>query len=188
MVLDGTKDAAGVADGDNMGGDVMRDDAPSTNHGALANGDPGQNLDVAAKPAVVADGNREGFLKSFVATFNIHWVQGRIASKVWPDEAVRPDGDPCAVHQVGTVVDECRVTDEAVAPIVRLAGRKDCHVLTQIREEFPLGLHKDGVVARMSLVECVAKSLGALAKGAEFLVGVGVIPVAILHLLAFSHH
>ena len=128
QVFDGT---GGVAEGEGVWGDVLGDDAAGADDGTFADGDTGEDDDVAAYPHVVA---------------NFYWKRPHDASVAWLDlkrvgygaqTYVWSDKDAVADSHLGLIkVNKVEIAHEVVAdadvePEVAVERRIDVEVLAR---------------------------------------------------------
>ena len=90
-------DAGGIAGGDGVGGNGVGDDRTGTDGTVIADGDAGQDGDVAAYPDIVTDCDR---FCPFLArgTFDrVGAMTGGVYMYARADETIITDGDKCFV-------------------------------------------------------------------------------------------
>ena len=90
---DGAEHSAGVAYGKYSGGDVPCHDAPSADHGAVADGDSPKDGYRASYPDVVADGDGATALVVGVALLGKEGVVWGVDADVGADEGASADVD-----------------------------------------------------------------------------------------------
>lgn len=86
-------DAAGVADSDGVGRDVVRDDRACSDGAVVADSDARKDSHRTAYPAVVADGDRLCPLLTGVALHGVGAVAGGVDRHIGTDESVVADGN-----------------------------------------------------------------------------------------------
>ena len=87
------EDAAGVAGGDDVGGDVAGDYAAGSDGGVVADGDTGEDSYVCTDPHVVAHGDGSGVFESGVAEVYFERMPGGVESAVRSYEYVVAECD-----------------------------------------------------------------------------------------------
>lgn len=115
---EGVEDAAGVAGGDDVGGDVAGDHAAGSDGGVVADGDTGEDGYVCADPHVVAHGDGSGVFESGVAEVYFEGMPGSVESAVGGYEYVVAECDRGFVKYDEVEVGKEVFTDMYVVAVV----------------------------------------------------------------------
>lgn len=86
--LDALDHPGGVADGDDVRGNVPGDDGACADHAVVTDGDAWTDDDSAAEPDVVTDGDRLCGFQPVPARLGLDWMRWGEQLDVWPDLAV----------------------------------------------------------------------------------------------------
>ena len=117
-------DSTGVACCHAVGGNVTTDYTACTDDSARANGDPWTDGDIAAKPAVLANGYGVGRLYGLPTETIVDGVLRSVERAVGSQEGVGTDGDVGCVEQGAVVVDEHALAKMQSVAVVTMERRK----------------------------------------------------------------
>ncbi len=170
-----------------MGRDGFGDDGARADDGTCADDDAREDFDVAAEPAVVFDGDGAGAFDALIAAGDVVGVFGGVATEVGSDKAVGADGDGCAVHEIGAVVDEGGFADGGVGAVVGVDGCEDGGGGVRVGEELGEKCRAAGFVGWGRIIKGESECVRFFAGGEEFRVEVGVVPIAGEHFVFFGH-
>ena len=101
-----------------------------------------------------------------------------VAAEVGSDEAVRADGDGCAVHKMGAVVDEGGFADGGVGSVVGVDGCEDGGGGVCVWEELGKKCRATGFIGWGRIIKGKGEGVRFFAGGEEFQVEVGIVPDA----------
>ena len=128
FLRNGAHHFAGVAHGNDTGGDVFHHHAPGPDDRIGTDGDSGRM--VTSPPSQTLSPSVMGLaqLQPAVALLRQDGMDGRVHAAAGADEAVLSNGDLGAVHQVGPVVEITACANDAVVAVVRVEMRQDHHI------------------------------------------------------------
>lgn len=103
----------------------MRDHTAGTYYRAVANGDPGTDGDIAAKPTVIAYPDGESRLKGLAALEIVDGMLGSVERTVGTYERMRTDGDVARVEKHAIIIYKHPLAEVQAIAMVAMKGRKD---------------------------------------------------------------
>lgn len=95
---DWTKDAARIADSNNICRNILCNNAASPNDGIIANGYTGNNDHACTQPAVTPDMNGEIILECFFSQFRENGMVGSRENAIRTEHRVFTDINMCIIH------------------------------------------------------------------------------------------
>src|SRR5690606_21620145 len=132
---DRTEDAAGIAGGDDVGGDVSGDDAPCGDHGAVADPHAREKDGASANPDVLA--NVHGLSGSHLPPQgSIDGMDGGVDLHRRAEEAVAADAHPAYVQEDAAEVEIDALAELDVRSVVAVEGRLQPNAVAASAEEF----------------------------------------------------
>ena len=128
-------DAAGIADGDGVGRDVVRDHRACSDGAVVADSDARKDSHRTAYPAVVADGDRLCPLLTGVALRGIGAVAGGVDRHIGTDESVVADGYGGFVENGAMEIGKETLAYADVLAVVAIEGLVDEDLIVTGSEE-----------------------------------------------------
>ena len=121
MALDDSR----IAGSKTVRGDVPRDNTPSGDDRAVADGHTRTDDHATTEPAVLTDGDRVSRLHRSAALHGIKGMGGRVELALGPDAGVCPYGDQTAIQQDAVGIDEDLLTQPDAVTVVAVKGGDD---------------------------------------------------------------
>lgn len=125
FLFDFSQYAAGVADGDDSGGDVARDDRACSYRAVAADADSGENGDIPAEPDIVSDG--DGFRPFYVliAPRGVKRMYGGIETAIRTDVDMVSESDLGFIEDYQIVIGEKEFSHFYIAPVIAMERSVD---------------------------------------------------------------
>lgn len=115
-----SEDAAGVADGDDSGGDVAGDDGACSYRAVAPYADSGKYGDIPAEPDIVSDCDRLSPFDVLIAPFGVGGVYGGVETAIRAYIDVVTEFDFCLVQDDEIVIREEEIAHFDIAPIITM--------------------------------------------------------------------
>lgn len=185
-VIDFAQYPAGIAEGDDVGGNVPGHDAARTDHAVVADAHARQDHRARTDPDVVADMNRDVELGGLAAKLRINRMAGGGHRHIRPEHHAVADVNVRVVHQRQVEVGVHVAAEMGVFPPIGVKRRLDVTVFPHFREnafqEFLTFLHFGGA----GLVEVVQPIQALQLLAGDFRVGAE-IKFAVFHSFSDIH-
>lgn len=183
---DRPQDPAGVADGDDSGGNVARDDAARADHRTVADPHAAQDGRMAADPYVVADRDGVCAHDAGMALGGIQGVRDGVEPAVGPDEDAVADLDGRLVEDRQAEVADEVLADGDLRAEVAVERAVDREMLAHAAEHFAEDCLAFGLARRGEGIQGEDPLLGR-AEGCRDLRPDAVEPAARFHLVKVVH-
>lgn len=120
FLFDFSQYAAGVADGDDSGGDIARDDGPCSYRAVAADADSGEYGDIPAEPDIVSDGDRFRPFYVLIAPFGVKRVYCGVETAIRTDVDMVAESDLGFIEDYQIVIRKEEIPNFDIAPVITM--------------------------------------------------------------------